>query len=231
VGDDVLYRIRYINPAASVIARNVVVIDTLPGGLQYVSANPAATVSGSALTWSVGDVPPGTTTDITLQTRVPASLPDSVTVINRANLALNNGPSVTSAAPPVQLLLAGTGQLTLGKTADVLEAGLGETVPYTLTIQNVGTTALSDFRIADRLPEGGRYASGSALGVDSAVATGRDVTFYLAGPIAAGAAFRVRYQVAIVSAGGDVLQNTAVATAEAGTIQTTPATAWVRIRH
>src|SRR5881394_1830132 len=154
-----------------------------------------------------------------------------MSVINRAELALADGPAVSNSAPPVLLLLAGTGQLTLGKAADVLEAGLGETVPYTLTLQNVGTTTLSDFRIADRLPDGGRYASGSALGVDSAVANGRDVTFYVAGPIAAGAAFRVRYQVAIVSAGGDVLQNTAVATAEAGTIQTTPATAWVRIRH
>ena len=231
VGDAVQYRIRYDNPASSVIARNVIVTDTLPAFLQYVGSVPAASVSGSVLTWTLGDIAAGATADITIQTQVAATLPDSMSVINRAELALDNGPAVSNSAPPVLLLLAGTGQLTLGKAADVLEAGLGETVPYTLTLQNVGTTPLSDFRIADRLPEGGRYASGSALGVDSAVANGRDVTFYLAGPIAAGAAFRVRYQVAIVSAGGDVLQNTAVATAEAGTIQTTPATAWVRIRH
>ena len=231
VGDAVQYRIRYDNPAGSVIARNVIVTDTLPAGLQYVSAIPAATVSGAVLTWTLGDVAAGTTADITVQTRVAATLPDSVTVINHAELALDNGPAVTSSAPPVQLLLAGTGQLTLGKAADVLEAGLGETVPYTLTIQNVGTTALSGFQIADRLPDGGRYAQGSALGVDSAVANGRDVTFYVAGPLAAGATLRVRYQVAIVSAGSDVLQNTAVAIAEGGTVQSATATAWVRIRH
>ncbi len=231
VGDAVQYRIRYDNPASSVIARNVIVTDTLPAFLQYVGSVPAATVSGSVLTWTLGDIAAGATADITIQSQVAATLPDSMTVINRAELALDNGPAVSNSAPPVLLLLAGTGQLTLGKAADVLEAGLGETVPYTLTLQNVGTTPLSDFRIADRLPDGGRYASGSALGVDSAVANGRDVTFYVAGPIAAGAAFRVRYQVAIVSAGGDVLQNTAVASAEAGTIQTPPATAWVRIRH
>ncbi|HEY7193212.1 MAG TPA: SdrD B-like domain-containing protein [Gemmatimonadales bacterium] len=232
VGDAVQYRIRYDNPASSVVARNVIVTDTLSAFLQYVSAVPApTTVSGSVLTWSLGDVAAGATADITLQTLVASTLPDSMTVINHAALALDNGPTVTNAAPPVLLLLAGTGQLSLGKAADVLEAGLGETVPYTLTIQNIGTTALSDFRIADRLPDGGRYAQGSALGVDSAVANGRDVTFYVAGPIAAGATFRVRYQVAIVSAGSDVLQNTAVATAQAGTVQSAPATAWVRIRH
>ncbi|HWC73674.1 MAG TPA: SdrD B-like domain-containing protein, partial [Gemmatimonadales bacterium] len=231
VGDAVQYRIRYDNPASSVIARNVIVTDTLPAFLQYVSSVPAATVSGSVLTWMVGDVVAGTTADITIQTRVAATLPDSMTVINRADLALDNGPSVTSSAPPVLLLLAGTGQLTLGKTADVLEAGLGETVPYTLTVQNVGTTALSGFQISDRLPDGARFAQGSALGADSVVANGRDLTFYVAGPVAAGATFRVRYQVAIVSAGSDVLQNTAVATAEAGSVQSAPATAWVRIRH
>jgi uncharacterized repeat protein (TIGR01451 family) len=231
VGDAVQYRIRYDNPAGSVIARNVIVTDTLPAGLQYLSAIPAATVSGAVLTWTLGDVASGTTADITVQTRVAATLPDSVTVINHAELALDNGPAVASSAPPVQLLLAGTGQLTLGKAADVLEAGLGETVPYTLTIQNVGATALSGFQIADRLPDGGRYAQGSALGVDSAVANGRDVTFYVAGPLAAGATLRVRYQVAIVSAGSDVLQNTAVAIAEGGTVQSAAATAWVRIRH
>src|SRR5204863_148749 len=57
VGDAVQYRIRYDNPAASVIARNVIVTDTLPAGLQYVSAIPAATVSGAVLTWTLGDVP------------------------------------------------------------------------------------------------------------------------------------------------------------------------------
>jgi len=233
VGDAVQYRIRYDNPASSVIARTVIVTDTLPAFLQYVGSVPAATVSGggSVLTWTLGDIAAGTTADITIQTQVAPTLPDSMTVINRAELALGNGPAVGSSAPPVLLLLAGTGQLTLGKTADVLETGLGETVPYTLTLQNVGATPLSDFRIADRLPDGGRYAQGSVLGADSVVANGPDLTFYVAGPIAAGATFRVRYQVAVVSASGDVLQNTAVATAEAGTIQTPPATAWVRIRH
>ncbi len=230
VGDAVSYRIRY-STAAGVIARNVIVTDTLPAGLQYVSAIPAATVSGSVLTWGLGDVPAGTTADITVQTTVPATLPDSVTVINTASLASDNAPGAAAAAPPVLLLLAGSGQLALVKTADVLEVSLGETVPYTLTLQNTGAIALSDLRVSDHLPEGGRYSVGSALGADSVTANGRDLTFYVAGPLAAGATQTVRYRVAVVSADGDVLENRAVATAEAGSIQTTEARAWVRIRH
>ncbi len=163
VGDVVSYRIRY-STAAGVIARNVIVTDTLPAGLQYVSATPAATVSGSVLTWALGDVAAGTTTDITLQTTVPATLPDSITVINTAALAADNAPGAAAAAPAVLLQLAVPGQLALGKTVDVLEVSLGETAPYTLTLQNTGGSALNDLRVSDRLPEGSRYAVGSAAG-------------------------------------------------------------------
>ncbi|HEY7174664.1 MAG TPA: SdrD B-like domain-containing protein, partial [Micromonosporaceae bacterium] len=233
VGDAVQYRIRYDNPAAGVTARNVVVTDTLPAFLQYVTSNPPAAVSGSVLTWTLGDIAAGTTADITVQTQVSATLPDSMTVVNGAALALDNGPAVNAVAPPVLLLLAGTGQIALAKVANVLETGLGEAVPYTLTVQNLGTIALSNIQISDRLPEGGRYSTGSATGVDSVSANGRDIVFYVAGPVAPGALYHVHYQVAIVSTESSVLQNTAVALADAaGTpVQSQPATAWVRIRH
>ena len=230
VGDVVSYRIRY-STAAGVIARNVIVTDTLPAGLQYVSATPAATVSGSVLTWALGDVAAGTTTDITLQTTVPATLPDSITVINTAALAADNAPGAAAAAPAVLLQLAVPGQLALVKTVDVLEVSLGETAPYTLTLQNTGGSALNDLRVSDRLPEGSRYATGSALGADSVTANGRDLIFYIAGPLAPGATQTVRYRVAVVSADQDVLENRALASAEAGTIQSAESRAWVRVRR
>src|SRR5262249_6886252 len=55
------------------------------------------------------------------------------------------------------------------------------------------------------------------VGADSVVAYGRDVTFYVTGPLAPGATARVHYSVGIVSAGSDVIQNTAVATVGGGT--------------
>ena len=230
VGDAVLYRIRYDNPAGGAIARNVVVIDTLPGGLQYVSATPSVVVSGSVLTWALGDIAAGTISEIALQTQVSATLPDSVTVINGATLLADNGPSAAASAPSVLLQLAGTGLLSLEKAADLLEVSLGETVPYTLTLENTGATALSDIRISDHLPKGSRYAKGSALGADSVSDNGQDLTFYVTGPLAPGATYRVRYRVAVVSADRDVLENTAVATAEAGLIQSQVARAAVRVR-
>lgn len=231
VGEDVVYRIRYGNTSASVTARNVVLTDTLPVGLDYVSATPPATVAGSVLTWSVGDVAPGTAAEIVLRVRVATSVRDTVPAANDVLLASDNSPSETAVAPTVTLIGMSATQLALDKAADVLEVGLGETAPYTLTVQNTGTLPLSDIRIHDRLPAGGRYAQGSARGADSVRADGRDLTIYIAGPLAPGARHTVRYAVAVVSAEGEVLENSAYATAEAEFVRSETVTAWVRVRQ
>src|SRR5207247_1621695 len=49
VGEPVTYRLRYGNGAGASVVNNVVLSDTLPAGLQYVSATPAASVAGSVL--------------------------------------------------------------------------------------------------------------------------------------------------------------------------------------
>src|SRR6185503_12564038 len=237
-GDPVQYRVHYNNPANGVVARNVVVTDTLPPGLDYVggtppSAAPAARVpkvAGSVLTWTIGDIAPGTTGDVVIQTAVAATLADSATVVNRVWVNLANGPPVTSPAPAI-LLLPAVGELTLALSADVLEVSLGQTVPYTLALQNLGVAPMPDIRIVVHLPEGGRFTPGSAIGADSAVVSGHDVILYVAGPLAGGAAYTVRYQVAIVSAGSGALQSSAEASAAGGTVTSSQTTAVVKVQQ
>ncbi len=231
VGDVVAYRIRYGNTSPTVAARNVVLTDTLPTGLDYVSATPAAAVAGSVLTWAVGDVAAGATAEIVLQLSVAASVRDSVVAVNGVVMDADNGPTTTAAAPPVTLFGIAANQLDLEKAADVLEVGLGETAPYTLTVRNTGTLPLADIRIYDRLPDGGRYARGSVRGADSVTADGPNLTIYIAGPLAPGASHTVRYAVAVVSADREVLENTAYATAEADFVRSASVTAWVRVRR
>ena len=236
-GSPVQYRVHYSNPANGVIARHVVVTDTLPPGLEYVGSIPLSTaavptpkVAAAVLTWTIGDIAPGTTGDLIIQTTVSTTLTDTATIVNHVWVNLDNGPAVTSPAPAI-LLLPATGQLSLVQTADVLEVGLGQTVPYTLAIENLGVAPLADIRIIVHLPEGARYTPNSALGADSAIVSGNDVTFYVAGPLAAGASYNVRYQVAIVSASGNVLQSSAEASAEGGTVTSTQTTAWVKVQQ
>jgi uncharacterized repeat protein (TIGR01451 family) len=231
VGEEFGYTLLYGNSSALAVAQSVVVSDTLPQGLDFVSSQPAATVNGQILTWTIGDMAPGDTAQIQITVRVSDQILDTVTVANVGVMsALNASAEEVALAELVQLVNLAASELTLDKAADVLEVGLGETVPYTLTLENTGTNALSDLRIYDRLPEGGAYSQGSAMGVDSVHVDGRDLTFFVAGPLAPGETHTVRYAVAIVSAGEPVLANTAYATAEDDVVVSTEVTAWVRVR-
>jgi uncharacterized repeat protein (TIGR01451 family) len=61
----VTYSITVSNPSA-VPATSLVVTDTLPAGMSYVSSTPAGTVAGTTVTWNMGDLAPGATKIITL---------------------------------------------------------------------------------------------------------------------------------------------------------------------
>lgn len=230
IGDDVRYTLRYGNSSASVAARDIVVSDTLPAGLDYLSAQPPAAVSGTILTWSLGDLAPGDTAEIDLTLRVSNTVRDTMEVSNLAVLTALNAAAEVAQSEPVVLVGIEPDQLTLDKTADVLEVGIGETAPYTLILTNVGVVPLSDLRIHDRLPEGGRYANGSLIGADSIQANSRDLTIFVAGPLAPGATHTVHYAMAVVSAKQETLANTAYATAEAELIRSQDVTAWTKVR-
>ncbi len=230
VGDHIGYTITYTNRSV-VVARDVVVSDTLAAGLAYVTAQPAAVMTGQVLTWTFGDVAPGDSASVTLTVQVTSLVRDTVRVRNVAVVGATNAPTATAVAGEVALVGLVADQLALEKSADVLEVGLGETAPFTLVVENTGAVAITDIRIHDRLPEGGRYANGSALGVDSVRADGRDLTLFLPGSLAAGARRTVRYAVAIVSATGDLLENRAYATAENASIRSEEQVAWVRYRQ
>jgi uncharacterized repeat protein (TIGR01451 family) len=110
---------------------------------------------------------------------------------------------------------------------------MGETVPYTLIIQNTGTAPVSTIRVHDHLPPAGRLATKSVTGADSVQMTpnGRDLTIYVPGTLAPGASVTIRYAVAIVGAAvGRTVENTAYATAENETVLSTRASASVRVR-
>ena len=125
------------------------------------------------------------------------------------------------AGPPIEIdvpldpLAAASVQII--KSAGKAVVAVGEFVPYTVTVSNVGKVPVAALRIADRLPVGFRYQAGSArleqaVLADPTVSTdGRGLEFRL-GALPAGASLNLRY-VAAVNAGAPVGQaeNTAQA--------------------
>ena len=233
IGQQVQYRIRYTNSAPNVSARSVVVVDTLPAGLAYVSAVPAATVSGSVLTWNMGDQTPSSTTDILVTVSVTPAVVDTMNAVNGASLSGRNVASQSALAAALQMIGTTSFSLSLVKRADVFEAGMGESVPYTLVIQNTGSAPLASLRIHDHLPAAGRFAGKNAIGADSVQVTpsGHDMTIFVPGTLAPGATTTIRYSVAIVGAAkGRTFDNSAYASAENESVLSARVTASVRVR-
>jgi uncharacterized repeat protein (TIGR01451 family) len=153
----------------------------------------------------------------------PASLPGGFTVIgspgNGASygsaFVLNPGPAVKIDIP----LDPAGGNLQIIKTSGKPVIGIGEFLPYTLSIRNSSAATAVAVQISDRLPQGFRYQSGSvrlngvAIANPAISSDGRGLTFSL-GNITASTTVTVRY-VAAVTAGSHTgtAENTAVALA------------------
>ena len=231
IGEQLTYSIGYRNTSGTVVARNAVLVDSLPVGLGFVSSQPPAQVSGRVLTWTLGDVAAGASGQIAVVAQVEPGIRDTLTVRNLAILAALNAGALAATAAPVDLVGVTSTQLAVELSADVLEVGLGETVPYTVAVENTGAVPVADVRIHVALPDGARFAKGSLLGADSIHADGPSLTIYAAGPLAPGARLTVRYAVAVVSADGDLIATRAYGTAENEFVRSEEATAWVRVRR
>ncbi len=233
VGQQVQYRLRYGNAAGAGTAQSVVLTDTLPQGLQYVSATAAPAIAGQVLTWSLGTLAPADSGVIDLVLVVAATVRDTVVARNVAYIQGQGTTAVAATAPQVALVGPPTAALGLDLVADALEVGVGEAIPYTTTVRNSGTLTVTDLQVAAQLPVGARYVAGSAIGADSGVVAGGRLVLYSAAPLGPGTSRTLRYVAALISAPGTVVEARAVATGQVtgGLAGSPEAIAWVQIRR
>lgn len=86
-GDDVVYTITYGNEGLAAAA-NVVIQETLPAGMTFVSASNSGTHSGGVITWNVADIPADTNgLTVTFTAHVSDTLADGGVVTN-SNLTI-----------------------------------------------------------------------------------------------------------------------------------------------
>jgi uncharacterized repeat protein (TIGR01451 family) len=233
VGQQVTYRLKYANAAGAGSAQNVVLTDTLPVGLQYTSATVTPAIAGQVLTWPLGTLAPADSGVIDVVLTVAASVRDTVMAHNVAYMRGQGTPVVSAPATPVALVGPPTAALGLDLTADALEVGVGEAIPYTVVARNPGTLVVTNLQIVVQLPVGARYVSGSAIGADSAVAVGGRLILYSAAPLVPGTSRTLRCLAALISAPGTVAEARAVATGQVpgGLAGSPEAIAWVQIRR
>lgn len=144
VGEAVNYSITVSNPS-QVDATNVVVTDTVPDGIQYVSSTPSASAAGNSLTWSLGSIPGGGSTTINVQ----GTAARTGTFENCAEVRADQNLSDRACCQTVVTAPA----LVVEKSCPS-EVILCDTIEYVITVRNTGDGVARNVRIEDALPDG-----------------------------------------------------------------------------
>lgn len=141
-------------------ATSLIVTDSLPTGLTFLSASAGGVLNGSAVTWSSDTLDAGATRVDTVTVRVDAT--GSFTDVARA----------TSASPdPVNVNNRATLTTSVDRVADVSltktgpdTVSLGDTIRYVLTTSNAGPDTATAVVPMDSLPAGLTFVSASGGG-------------------------------------------------------------------
>lgn len=115
---------------------------------------------------SVGTVNPGQTVTVTFQVQITAIPPNgkientaSVTYISQPNPS--EPPITTTVTTPTVTLPVRTANPNPQKTVDREFASIGDTLTYTITLQNTGNIPATDVIITDSIPTGTTFIPGS----------------------------------------------------------------------
>ncbi len=146
VGDEFTYDIVVSNPS-DVAAKGMMVSDSIPSGIEYVSSSPSAQGGGGSLSWSLGDVEPRGQKQISVRVRATrdgtfencADVRSSV----YANLAANDCCTTRVVSPALALEKTCTPRVTVC-----------DPIQYTVVVRNTGQGPAQDVQINDSLPAG-----------------------------------------------------------------------------
>ncbi len=172
IGELISYTLNVNNPNSDVL-NNLVVQDILPAGLTYQGGTATLnntsipphlidyTPTDNRLRFTLGTIPAGSSWTINYKVLV-GNLTALGAAINQASASTDNLTSDTAQAtvtikpaPPAQ-------PLQLSKKANKQTVKIGETLHYTLQINNTNTREISHVRLNDTLPPGLTYINNSA---------------------------------------------------------------------
>ena len=156
VGDTITFTVTLTNtgPAS---ATNVSVTDLLPDGLSYAGASPNQGIYDAPTgVWTVGTLASNATVDLTLQALVvgSAAQTNTATISHSDQFDPNTGNnSDTATVTPQQADLA------VSKFVDNAAPNVGDTVNFTIDIENSGPSAATNVLLNDLLPAGLAFVS------------------------------------------------------------------------
>ncbi len=156
-GEQFIYTITYQNTGQAT-AYNVVITDTLPIGVTYVSSMPPGSVAGQIVTWNIGPILPGGSGSVEVTVQVDLGLPIGTILDNNAVVTFENIGGLVGTDSDNAITIIWDPVLSVTKTAPAIAAP-GETINYQITYQNTGTDTAYNVVITDTLPAGVSYVS------------------------------------------------------------------------
>ena len=206
-GETISYAIRVANGGPAV-ARDVVLTDPVPGAIAVSSVDPepaCALGAGNQVRCAFGDLPPGTSREITIVGTVAAGAGGTLTNTATATTATADPVPGNDAATAVTGVTA-RAALALTKTAAPARAVAGEPLTWTLQLTNGGPSAAEDVHVVDPVPADVAVTSVSA----PCTATGQDVVCAF-GTLPAGATREITITGTVGAGATGTLRNTATA--------------------
>ena len=170
LGEQFIYTLNITNSGSNT-ATNVVLKETLPSGVKYISASTTASVPSSAfrfsdglLTGSLGSIAAGRTVavNVTATALAAGDLTGSSIVTSReADLDITN--NLISGQRRVLSLSPAAADLELTQSIDTKTATLGGQVNITLNLTNKGPGVATGVQVTDLLPAGLSFVSANTI--------------------------------------------------------------------
>ena len=200
VGDTITYTITLTNLGADT-ATGVTLLDQVPAGLQFVSAQPSqGTYTAGTGIWDVGTVDTVYARTLTIQAIVlppssgapqPQTNTASVSTSDQYDPDPNNNTDSVTETPKYA-------DLEVEKVVDDARPNVGDTITFTVTLSNLGKDTATDVTIADTLPSGlaflsatpaqGSYDEGTGIWDVGSLASSGQTTLTITALVVSGAA-------------------------------------------
>ncbi len=159
VGSTLVYRVEVRNPG-DLVTHNVVIQDTLPPSLSFVSSNPPAQMFGNRAEWRLGDLGAKSVQVIEINTRAESG--GAVRYAFQANsadgLQAESHVDTQISRPALSLNVSGPDTATVG-----------ERIQFRVEVTNNGDTPLDNVSITDRFDSGLEQADGLASPIQKAI--------------------------------------------------------------
>jgi len=212
-GDTLVYTIQYGN-AGTVGATSVNIVDGLPANVTYQSSNPAGSLVGSTLTWSIGNLAAGGSGSIEVTVEVNSDQLAGAVVLNHVSIdgAENDKNPLDDSALDSNTVIAP--YVVTEKSASGPDPVSGE-LTYAITWVNNSTAMAANVQLQDTLPANTTLVAGSISGGGTYDSGTRAITWNL-GDQPSGASGTVSFRVTLGAGAGSATQTAPTLSTETG---------------